>query len=367
MDNIYLDSESLVHFARLALQGNQSDIVAYVRKIARRVARFDPTVGDQLANLAQSTSAPRSAMLRGAEVERLPVDIDSRLELARFEDGISLDVSPIWQSEVKDKLEQVLIERTKFKELALANLAPTRSMLFTGLPGVGKSLAAKWLAKSLGVPLLTVDLAAVMSSFLGRTGNNIRNVLDYAKSVDCVLFLDELDALAKRRDDATEVGELKRLVTVLLQEIDTWPAHGLMLAATNHPDLLDPAVWRRFDMIVDFPLPNSSSIRAALNAWIESESDVPEAILDALPIVLSGMSFSDLKRLISQLKRNEVVAGVPLAESLSSLIGQRIDALTKAEKFGVAQSLLNAGLSQRSVNSLTGLSRDTIRKHCELA
>ena len=119
-------------------------------------------------------------------------------------------------------------------------------------------------------------------------------------------------------------------------------------------------------MIVEFPLPNSSSIRAALNAWIEGGSDVPEAILDALPIVLSGVSFSDLKRLISQLKRNEVVAGVPLAESLSSLIGQRIDALTKAEKFGVAQSLLNAGLSQRSVNSLTGLSRDTIRKHCDV-
>jgi len=366
MDKNYLDAESLVHFARLALEGNHSDVVAYVRKIARRVARFDPAVADQLAALAQSSSAPRTAMLRGNEVERLPVDMDSRLQLARLEDGVSLDVAPIWQGAVKERLEQVLIERSKFKELALANLAPTRSMLFTGLPGVGKSLAAKWLAKSLGLPLLTVDLAAVMSSFLGRTGNNIRNVLDYAKSVDCVLFLDELDALAKRRDDATEVGELKRLVTVLLQEIDSWPAHGLMLAATNHPDLLDPAVWRRFDMIVEFPLPNNESIRTALANWIGDEGDVPEAILDTVPVVLSGVSFSDLKRIISQLKRNEIVAGVPLAEGLGALIGQRIEALSKTEKFRVAQNLLNAGMSQRTVNSLTGLSRDTIRKHCEV-
>lgn len=365
MDNIYLDSDGLVHLARLALAGNRADIVAYVRKIARKVARFDPVVGEQLVTLAQDSNPSRNAMLRGEQLDRLPVDLDSRLQLARLDDEISLDVLPIWQEPVKAKLEQVLIERAKFKELAFANLAPTRSLLFTGAPGVGKSLAAKWLAKSLGLPLLTVDLAAVMSSFLGRTGNNIRNILDYAKSVDCVLFLDELDALAKRRDDVTEVGELKRLVTVLLQEIDSWPAHGLMLAATNHPDLLDPAIWRRFDMIVEFPLPNEVSIRAALSSWIGEEHEVPKGLLDALPIVLSGMSFSDLKRIISQLRRNQVVSGVALTDSLTLLIEQRINSLSKAEKIEVAQNLTDAGLSQRSVNSLTGLSRDTIRKHCE--
>ena len=367
MDNIYLDSDSLVHFARLALAGNRTDIVAYVRKIARRVAKFDPALGEQLAFLAQDTSPSRNAMLRSERLDRLPVDLDSRLELARLDEDVMLDVMPIWQEPVKAKLEQVLVERSKFKELAFANLAPTKSLLFTGAPGVGKSLAAKWLAKSLGLPLLTVDLAAVMSSFLGRTGNNIRNILDYAKSVDCVLFLDELDALAKRRDDATEVGELKRLVTVLLQEIDSWPSHGLMLAATNHPDLLDPAVWRRFDMIVEFPLPNETSIREALNSWVGEEHMVPKGLLDALPIVLAGMSFSDLKRIISQLRRNQIVSGVALADSLSSLIEQRVSALAKSEKIEVAKNLMDAGLSQRSVNSLTGLSRDTIRKHCETA
>ena len=94
-----------------------------------------------------------------------------------------------------------------------------------------------------------------MSSFLGRTGNNVRNVLDFAKGVSCVFLLDEFDAIAKRRDDAVEVGELKRLVTVLLQEIDQWPASGLLIAATNHYNLLDPAVWRRFELVVGFPMP----------------------------------------------------------------------------------------------------------------
>ena len=99
-----------------------------------------------------------------------------------------------------------------------------------------------------------------MSSYLGRTGSNIRHVLDYAKGVDGVLLLDELDAIAKRRDDATDVGELKRLVTVLLQEIDDWPSSGLLIAATNHPGLLDPAVWRRFELRVSFPMPGDDVV-----------------------------------------------------------------------------------------------------------
>lgn len=364
MDNIYVDADGLVHLSRLALKGERADLVAYIRKIARKVAKFDLVAAQKLAELVQEVSPQRNAFLRSEQLSRLPVDLDSRLQLAKLDDEIHLNVEPIWQKNIADKLNQVLSERAKADELASAQLVPTRSLLFTGAPGVGKSLAAKWLAKSLGLPLLTVDLAAVMSSFLGRTGNNIRNILDYAKSVDCVLFLDELDALAKRRDDATEVGELKRLVTVLLQEIDSWPSHGLMLAATNHPDLLDPAVWRRFDMVVDFPLPDAGSIQRALREWIADDYEVSDSLLDALPIIFAGMSFSDLHRTLSQLKRHQIISGVSLSDGLQQLIEERVDALAKNEKLSVAQKLLNAGLSQRSINAITGLSRDTIRKHC---
>src|ERR1700733_11402427 len=150
---------------------------------------------------------------------------------------------------------------TKFAD---ADLHPTKSALFVGPPGVGKTLAARWIAKKLNRPLIVLDLSAVMSSFLGRTGNNVRNVLDYAKGVECIFLLDEFDAIAKRRDDAVEVGELKRLVTVLLQEIDEWPSSGILIAATNHPELLDPAVWRRFDLIVKFPMPAEDQLTEAV-------------------------------------------------------------------------------------------------------
>ena len=165
-------------------------------------------------------------------------------------------------------MRQLLDERGAEDKLASLGLAPTRSLLLTGAPGVGKTLTARWIARELNRPLLLLDLSAVMSSFLGRTGNNLRYVLDYAKSVPCVLLLDELDALAKRRDDTIEVGELKRLVTVLLQELDDWPPTGLLVAATNHPDLLDPAIWRRFDLTIEIPLPQDELIEKAIVAQL---------------------------------------------------------------------------------------------------
>lgn len=133
---------------------------------------------------------------------------------------------------------------------------------------MGKTLTARWLAAKLEVLLYVLDLTAVMSSLLGRSGNNLRTALDFAKRSPCVLLLDEIDAIAKRRSDDTDIGELKRLVTVILQEVDEWPATGLLLAATNHPELIDPALWRRFDLVVEFKMPDIAAIRVAVKQFL---------------------------------------------------------------------------------------------------
>ena len=259
-------------------------------------------------------------------------------------------------------LLQAVSERKRVKELSNQGLLPTRSMIFTGPPGVGKSLAARWIARELGRPLVTLDLSAVMSSFLGRTGANVRHVLDYAKGVDCVLLLDEIDSIAKRRDDASDVGELKRLVTVLLQEIDDWPSTGLLIAATNHSDLLDPAVWRRFEMRVEFPMPAAAAVRKAVDTFLRPD-DANSQWRDALGVALRGLSFSDIERELMIARRSAVVHSQPLEDALGRVVKNRVEPLPRRARGQIALWLTEAGISQRQVHDLTGVSRDTIRKN----
>ena len=231
-----------VQLAHIALSGRTQDVQLVLYRTAKRYRTVMPHLAEAFTNLLRESPTPASP-LREAETP-LPVDVDTRLHLMRVETHPSVDHEPVFATSIEASLSQLVKERQNPEALLQVGLEPTRAALFVGPPGVGKTMAARWFARELKKPLLILDLAAVMSSFLGRTGSNVRHVLEYARSIDCVLLLDELDAIAKRRDDRSEIGELKRLVTVLIQQIDDWPSSRMLLAATNHPDLLDPAIWR---------------------------------------------------------------------------------------------------------------------------
>lgn len=355
-----ITNEELVQMARLALTGRQQDVQTFLRRLARRHRGELPELAAQLTQILQEAPT-RQTPLRREAAAPIPVDMETRLQLLRIEEQPSLDVEPIWDAPIRRALQQIISERERDEELQRQGLAPTRSIIFTGPPGVGKTLAARWIARELHRPLLTLDLSAVMSSFLGRTGANVRHVLDYAKSVRAVLLLDELDSIAKRRDDSTDVGELKRLVTVLLQEIDDWPATSLLIAATNHADLLDPAVWRRFEMRVEFPMPNDAAVRQAIETFMGSNK-ASDTWRDVLGVTLRGLSFSDIEREVMLARRAAVTRDIPIEEALGEVVQSRVEPLPRRERGQIAMWLTEAGVSQRQVHELTGVSRDTIRK-----
>lgn len=354
--------DDLVHLARLALAGRQQDVQLFMRRMAKRYQSVSPELSEHLNRLLRELPT-RSSPLRKSAVAAIPVDQDSRLQLIRWEEVKHLDVEPVFDPVTLEKLRQVVIERQNQDRLMRAQLSPTRSLLFTGAPGVGKTLAARWLARELKVPLLTLDLSAVMSSFLGRTGNNVRHVLDYAKGIHCILLLDELDAIAKRRDDATEVGELKRLVTVLLQEIDDWPADGLLIAATNHPDLLDLAVWRRFEIRVEFPMPDDAAVKAAVIRFLGPFATSLPAWVDVLALALRGLSFSEIEREIMLIRRAAALEEASNNDHLVAVVRRQLRHRSRTERADLAAELVRAGMvSQRQAHEITGVSRDTIRK-----
>ena len=200
-----------------------------------------------------------------------------------------------------------------------------------------------------------------MSSFLGHTGSNLRAALDYAQHIPSILFLDEFDAIAKSREDAGDVGELKRLVTVLLQAIDSWPAEGLLLAATNHPDLLDRAAWRRFERVVNFDLADASHVRELVKrSW---RGEIESRVMNKLATLLAGRSFAEISQLLTVAQRRAPVQRIDPREVLDDLISEMVRNRSRAERFAAAQALTQQRFSQRKVHEMTGVSRDTLRKH----
>ena len=349
--------DDFVHLARIALSDRQQDVHTFLHRVAKRTK--DSELSSALVELLRQRPT-RSSALRRSPTVALPVDTDSRFQLLRHEEHPILPHEPIYAGSVRDVLQRLVDERTQLGALAEAGLEPTRTVLFTGPPGVGKTMAARWIARQLGRQLLILDLSAVMSSYLGRTGTNLRHVLDYAKSIDCVLLVDELDAIAKRRDDAGEIGELKRLVTVLLQQLDDWPSSGLLLAATNHAELLDPAVWRRFEEQVEFGLPERDAARAFVNTLLEPVAPEAGEWSDVLAVALAGQSFSDIERKVNNARRSAALNGRKLGDHLAALLN--VSGCSKRERIDLAARLTGSGLvSQRRAHELTGVARETIR------
>lgn len=345
----------LVQLAGLVAERKVDDALALLRRDLPALSRTRPDLSAKV-HRAMALASDHSA-LRGRDRE----DDDTHEDLVREEASPELDIAPVWAPSVLLSLETLRLERERERELRAAGLPLSRTVLLVGPPGVGKTLAARWLAREMKKPLLTLDLATVMSSFLGRTGNNIRRVLRYAQQRQAVLLLDEFDAIAKRRDDASDVGELKRLVTVLLQAVDEWPDQGLLIAATNHPELLDPAIWRRFDRQIHFPLATRDDIALTFDRVL-GEKTVSAECRATAATVFAGRGFADAVRELHGSRRDAMVRNISLEEALFQRFAQLMDSAPIDQRLDLARRL-EKRLSQRRVAEITGLARDTLRTH----
>jgi SpoVK/Ycf46/Vps4 family AAA+-type ATPase len=360
----------LAQVIRLALAEQTDDVRLFAARLVRKYRAAAPDLAEQLDLYLRSKAPRSSAPLRKNTTQRmtsdeaLPMDDESRLSLLKvFQDAPNRE-QPLLSIELEESLNQLIQERRQIERLASMGLTPTRSAIFVGKPGVGKTLTARWLAAQLGVALYVLDLTAVMSSLLGRSGNNLRAALDFAKRSPCVLLLDEIDAIAKRRSDDTDVGELKRLVTVILQEVDEWPATGLLLAATNHPELIDPALWRRFDLVIEFKLPELPAVKAAIKRFLGPDYALFGRWIDILAFAFNGESFSDIERDIQRFRRAVALGTASDSDLIEEFIKSRVLALDHQGRIDMAVLLAKqTRLSQHSISEITGVSRDTIRKY----
>lgn len=305
MENI--PRKELINIVQAGMSGSRNSFSVALGRFVAKLKHTDLALAQEL-----SLFITKENVLRGNhDFVATPVDADSRMALVETIYPVHLDKDPILSASIQTVLTQVLKEWSNLDTLLTEGLTPARMLLFCGEPGVGKTLVAHWLAQQLGMPLLTLNLATVMSSYLGKTGNNVRAVFEYAVQRPCVLLLDEFDAIAKRRDDDSDVGELKRLVNVLLQALDEWPSNSLLIAATNHGDLLDPAVWRRFDHVLNFEKPDVDLI-----AHFLSELPMTDKARHNLAVLLLGESFSTVQQLIRASRKMALLDQVDLVGAM---------------------------------------------------
>src|ERR1700687_379737 len=246
--------DDFAQLVELAIDDSPEDVRLLLGRLARKYKTAHPQLAARISAALRENNASRSGrnvLRRTASTSSVTAPEQTHPLLKLFDDRHGLP-EPLLGQALRAQIEAIVDERRERNRLKEHGLSPTRSAILVGPPGVGKTLSARWIASQLSQPLLVLDLTAVMSSLLGKTGTNLRSALDYAKEHEAVLLLDEIDAIAKRRNDECDVGELKRLVAGILQEVDQWPDSGLLLAATNHPELVDPALWRRFDAVLHF-------------------------------------------------------------------------------------------------------------------
>lgn len=367
--NAEIDND-LVNLSRLAASDSVEDVRLFLAKLVRKYRTNRPDLAariDQSLKTTQARSSGPSIMRRNTAFEpvnNLPTDADSNLSLIRVMDDRSHCPAPILPINLLAQINDIVRERKEGERLAAHGIRPTRSAILVGPPGVGKTLSARHIAAQVGKPLWVLDLTTVMSSLLGKTGNNLRMVFDHAKANGAVLLLDEIDAIAKRRSDESDVGELKRLVTAILQEVDHWPETGLLLAATNHAELIDPALWRRFDAVLNFGQADAANILAAVERFMDRDLALFAPWLGMLASALHGLSLSEVERAVLSLRRSMVLNGAAPAKLVIDLVMQRKGSQDKNARLELAITLAKAGgMSHKQISELTGIARDTLRKY----
>lgn len=248
----------------------------------------------------------RGAIVSGSRaLPRLPTDSNSQMPL--IEEQVQSE-TPLFLNRDQSGVVGTFCEDAENAALLKKRGIPPRLFLMlSGPPGTGKSLLAGHVAARLSKPLLVARLDALISSRLGDTAKNIREVFDHVAQRGGALFLDEMDAIAKVRDDRMELGELKRVVNTVLQSIDSLPEESVVIAATNHAQLLDSAIWRRFPYSIEVALPDSDVRSAMWDHFLFTELNSKSSLPKVLSQLSEGLSGSDIEILALACRRRCVL------------------------------------------------------------
>lgn len=345
------------------LTNDKRKVISYSNRLADRLSQEGDTVFAAYIRKKIEDTNVRPSVVADA-LRNAPLDLDSRLQIVEVippaESVNKIILNSLTQSQIE---EFVNIVRNSSK-LEVQGLDIPKTLILYGQPGCGKTSIAHYISNQTGLPLILARLDSLVSSLLGSTAKNIRKIFDYAGEFPSILFLDEFDAIAKARDDQKEIGELKRVINSLLQNMDAMPKHCVLIAATNHPELLDRAVWRRFLQKVEVKMPKDKELVDLIRLFCGEDQDkIADLILNTKGMInlFEEISPSDMKNLFDRAKVKGILEGqndLSISHLLFSIY--ELQNGEKSEDEFILY-LKSKGLTQRAINELTGISLRKIK------
>lgn len=242
----------------------------------------------------------------------IPRDSEKGFPLLEIKEAYYNLDDAILGDELKQKLRNLLEEFANREILATYGLKPKQKLLFCGPPGTGKTLTSYVISSVLGYPLIHVRFDSIVSSFLGETAANLRKIFDFIEEGEWVVLFDEFDIIGKKRDDPYEHGEIKRVVNNFMQMLDAFNGKSLLIAATNHQYLLDPAMWRRFDDILFYDIPSPDLREQLFAKYLRVLKRQKNIDLKLLSELTDGFSAAEVAKVCEEALRRSIILNANL-------------------------------------------------------
>ena len=298
---------------KLIRSGTEGDLDAF-RVVAKQVIeeerqKHHHLLADDLETILYGRSRTSSSPTLRKLSETIPEDRERGVPLLSIREPVRSLVDVVLSHENLSLVKDVLREHNRGEILKAHGLRPCDRVLLCGPAGCGKTLTAEAIASELGRPFAIVRTDSVVSSFLGETAANLRKVFDFAAKSPMVTLFDEFDALGKEREDASEHGELRRVINAVLQMLDAYDGRSLLIAATNHEGLLDSAIWRRFEEVLFLKPPTPTQLCRLLTVkmrGVRRGFDIEEIAKRGW---FKGATHADVERVVRRAVKEMVLEG----------------------------------------------------------
>ena len=295
-------SDLLISLVRAGAAGDRSMLQSTVEAMAAEErAKSHHGVADRLEKALQTVAVTPPPLISSRGLAN-----DGRDLILEQTPSVDLD-SLVLTLPARREARQVIEEHMRANLLRAHGYEPRHRILLSGPPGNGKTSFAEAIAEALSLPFFVVRYDALVGSYLGETNTRLRRLFDYVRIRPCVLFFDEFDSIGKERGDTHETGEIKRVVSFLLMQIDQLPSYVLTIAATNHAELLDRAVWRRFQAKIAFPKPDVAEVAAYIERLVVGWPLAPKLKAREIAQKLQASSYAEARDFCQNVRRRHIL------------------------------------------------------------